>query len=100
MLHCRFALCTGVSRAVLGVVQGSNPGPLVELDFWRTKAENLNSIYDQLQGEKVQKVKPTCTFRYPIRMSLLYTPGAALGCNSQAFVTDHLKVERLRWHAC
>jgi dynein heavy chain len=38
------------------VVQGSNPGPLAELDFWKTKAENLNSIYDQLQGEKVQKV--------------------------------------------
>lgn len=38
------------------MVQGSNPGPLAELDFWKTKAENLNSIYDQLQGEKVQKV--------------------------------------------
>jgi dynein heavy chain len=35
---------------------GVHPGPLVELDFWTERAANLNSIHDQLQGEKIQKV--------------------------------------------
>jgi hypothetical protein len=37
-------------------VPGAHPGPLVELEFWTERAANLNSIHDQLQGEKVQKV--------------------------------------------
>eukprot|EP00899_Mesostigma_viride_P009330 jgi/Mesvir1/18399/Mv14277-RA.1 len=36
--------------------EGLNPGPLVELDFWQAKAANLNSIHEQLSGEKIQKV--------------------------------------------
>ena len=28
--------------------QGNNPGPMTEITFWQNKAENLNSIYDQL----------------------------------------------------
>eukprot|EP00163_Fabomonas_tropica_P031151 TRINITY_DN730_c1_g2_i2.p1 TRINITY_DN730_c1_g2~~TRINITY_DN730_c1_g2_i2.p1 ORF type:complete len:4514 (+),score=1634.66 TRINITY_DN730_c1_g2_i2:234-13775(+) len=35
---------------------GLNPGPLVELDFWAQKAASLQSVYDQLQDPKVQKV--------------------------------------------
>ena len=34
----------------------SNPGPLVELEFWENKAANLNSIHEQLSGEKIRKV--------------------------------------------
>eukprot|EP00951_Prasinocladus_malaysianus_P027610 scaffold248621_cov41-Prasinocladus_malaysianus.AAC.2 len=37
-------------------ISGNHPGPLVELDFWTARAANLNSIFDQLSGEKVQKV--------------------------------------------
>lgn len=28
---------------------GNNPDPLTEIEFWKNKAENLNSIYKQLQ---------------------------------------------------
>lgn len=30
--------------------QGLHPTPDVEIEFWRNKAANLNSIFDQLQG--------------------------------------------------
>ena len=36
--------------------EGLNPGPLVEIDFWQEKAANLNSIHEQLSGDKVRKV--------------------------------------------
>lgn len=32
------------------------PGPLVEIEFWDSKAANLNSIFKQLQGDRVRKV--------------------------------------------
>lgn len=35
---------------------GGDPDPLTELDFWKNKADNLNSIYDQLQSERIKKV--------------------------------------------
>jgi dynein heavy chain len=35
---------------------GSHPGPLAEVAFWTRKANNLNSIQEQLQGEKIRKV--------------------------------------------
>ncbi|KAF5834390.1 hypothetical protein DUNSADRAFT_8976 [Dunaliella salina] len=34
----------------------SYPGPLTELNFWAERAANLNSVHDQLMGEKIQKV--------------------------------------------
>ena len=34
----------------------NHPGPQTEIDFWRNKAKNLNSICDQLAGEKIKKV--------------------------------------------
>lgn len=36
--------------------QGQDPNPLVEIEFWKNKAENLNSIHQQLQSEKISKV--------------------------------------------
>ena len=36
--------------------EGLNPEPSVELRFWKNKAQNLNSIYSQLQYEGVKKV--------------------------------------------
>mmetsp|Transcript_13737 Transcript_13737/g.31794 ORF Transcript_13737/g.31794 Transcript_13737/m.31794 type:complete len:4493 (-) Transcript_13737:49-13527(-) len=35
---------------------GQNSGPQVELEFWYNKAQNLNSIHEQLSGERVRKV--------------------------------------------
>ncbi|CAD7696266.1 unnamed protein product [Ostreobium quekettii] len=35
---------------------GAYPGPLVELDFWTERAENLNSLHRQLTSDKIQKV--------------------------------------------
>lgn len=34
----------------------AHPGPLSELEFWGAKASNLNSIFNQLQGERIRKV--------------------------------------------
>lgn len=33
-----------------------NPGPGQELEFWTNKANNLNSIHEQLNGDKIRKV--------------------------------------------
>ena len=35
---------------------GQDPNPLVEIDFWKNKAENLNSIHTQLHTEKIRRV--------------------------------------------
>ena len=35
---------------------GNDPDPLTELDFWKNKAENLNSIYKQLSATSIKKV--------------------------------------------
>eukprot|EP00741_Cyanophora_paradoxa_P005992 tig00000955_g5810.t1 len=35
---------------------GKNPGPTAEVEFWVNKAANLNSIHEQLSGDKIQKV--------------------------------------------
>jgi dynein heavy chain len=35
---------------------GNNPGPLAEIDFWEKQALNLDSIYDQLNTERIKKV--------------------------------------------
>jgi len=33
-----------------------NPGPGKEVEFWSSKAHNLNSIHNQLNGDKIKKV--------------------------------------------
>ena len=35
---------------------GSHPGPMAELGFWKSVSMNLNSIFEQLQTEKVRRV--------------------------------------------
>jgi dynein heavy chain len=52
-------------------VPGAHPGPLLELDFWTERAANLNSIHDQLQGEKVQKVIRVLQVGGPCRCGIL-----------------------------
>ena len=36
--------------------QGLHPTPDVEIQFWKDKAGNLNSIFEQLQGPKIRRV--------------------------------------------
>jgi len=35
---------------------GNNPDPMTEIDFWKNKSENLNSICEQLNSERIKKV--------------------------------------------
>lgn len=35
---------------------GENPGPLIELAYWKERAKNLNSINQQLNGPRITKV--------------------------------------------
>ena len=36
--------------------RGEDPTPDVEIDFWKHKANNLNSIFDQLQSQRIRRV--------------------------------------------
>jgi dynein heavy chain len=36
--------------------QGLHPTPDVEIEFWKNKAANLNSIFEQLQGPRIRRV--------------------------------------------
>ncbi|CAL8088370.1 unnamed protein product [Calicophoron daubneyi] len=38
------------------LLDGHHPGPLVELDFWKAKVENLDNIYEQLKATKVRQM--------------------------------------------
>lgn len=35
---------------------GKHPDPLTEIDFWKNKSENLNSVCQQLNSERIKKV--------------------------------------------
>ena len=35
---------------------GLNPEPMVEIDFWESRARNLECIFDQLRSPKVRKM--------------------------------------------
>jgi dynein heavy chain len=35
---------------------GLDPDPLVELEFWIAKARNLNSIFTQLESDKMKTI--------------------------------------------
>ncbi|XP_032221173.2 dynein beta chain, ciliary [Nematostella vectensis] len=38
------------------LLEGTNPGPLVELDFWKARAANLECIFEQLHDPKVRRM--------------------------------------------
>lgn len=38
------------------LLQGKNPGPLVEIEFWIARRADLESVVEQLYGEKVLKI--------------------------------------------
>ncbi|KAJ8415860.1 hypothetical protein AAFF_G00404170 [Aldrovandia affinis] len=39
------------------LLKGLDPGPNAELDFWKSRNENIHSIYEQLQSPVVQKMR-------------------------------------------
>ncbi|XP_071813348.1 dynein beta chain, ciliary-like isoform X2 [Apostichopus japonicus] len=39
------------------LLEGLNPGPNVEIQFWKAKCENLDCIFQQLRDPKVRKMK-------------------------------------------
>jgi hypothetical protein len=38
-----------LSNSLFLFFQGQNPGPLVEIEFWKAKAINLENIYEQVR---------------------------------------------------
>ena len=38
------------------LLKGKNPGPLVEIDFWKARMIDLESVVDQLYEDKAQKM--------------------------------------------
>ena len=45
------------------LLEGTNPGPIVELDFWKARAENLECIFEQVERSYCyQKFCACCQF--------------------------------------
>jgi dynein heavy chain len=64
------------------LLDGLNPGPLVEIEFWKAKAANLENIYDQLRDAKTKKMllllEKTNSSYYPAFKDLFKETAAAL----------------------
>eukprot|EP01135_Chromosphaera_perkinsii_P002940 Nk52_evm51s230 gene=Nk52_evmTU51s230 len=44
------------SNSAQPLLEGLEPGPLVECDFWAAKCANLTCIYEQLKDKKIRKI--------------------------------------------
>lgn len=64
------------------LLQGLNPGPLVEIDFWAARRSDLESVVEQLYSEKVLKMsrllEKTRSSYYPAYCSMLESIDQAL----------------------
>lgn len=64
------------------LLQGKNPGPLVEIDFWVARRADLESVVEQLYSDKVLKMsrllEKTLSSYYPAYCSMLQTIDQAL----------------------
>jgi dynein heavy chain len=64
------------------LLQGKNPGPLVEIEFWTARRADLESVVDQLHSDKVLKMsyllEKTLSSYYPSYRSMLQTIDQAL----------------------
>jgi len=54
-----------------------NPGPLAEVEFWKSKAGNLNGIFSQLQSTRIRRVlkvldKSKSTYNAPFAKVIIY----------------------------
>ena len=45
-----------VKSSAQPLLQGLNPGPLVEIDYWKHQVIDLESIVEQMYEEKAQKM--------------------------------------------
>jgi dynein heavy chain len=75
------------------LLEGLNPGPLVEVEFWKAKCINLENIYDQLRSPKTQKMaellEKTQSSYYPAFSELYKETASAL--EEAADIDVHLK---------
>ncbi len=57
------------------LLQGNNPGPLVEIDFWVSRRADLESVVEQLYSDKVLKMsrllEKSLSSYYPAYKSML-----------------------------
>lgn len=57
------------------LLDGQNPGPLVEVDFWKARVVDLESVMDQLITDKAQKMsailEKTQSAYYPALQSMV-----------------------------
>lgn len=64
------------------LLQGTHPSPLIELDFWKARRADLESVVDQLCSEKVVKMgrllEKTLSSYYPAYQSMLNSIYTAL----------------------
>ena len=50
---CILILCVQIDEVLTKdsaeeIEKGNNPGPMTEIQFWKAKCENLESLYDQV----------------------------------------------------
>ena len=61
---------------------GTNPGPMTEIQFWKEKCHNLESLFKQMQAEVTQKMasilKSTNSAYYPSFQSMMSKVVSAL----------------------
>ena len=64
------------------LLQGKNPGPMVEIDFWVARRADLEFVVEQLYSEKVVKMsrllQKSLSSYYPAYCSMLQTIDQAL----------------------
>lgn len=69
-------------NSALVLLQGKNPGPLVEIDFWVDRRADLESVVEQLYSDKVLKMsrllEKTLSSYFPAYCSMLQTIDQAL----------------------
>lgn len=45
-----------IKKSAQPLLEGLNPGPLVEIDFWKHQVIDLESIVEQMYEDKAQKM--------------------------------------------
>ncbi|KAM6050968.1 dynein axonemal heavy chain 9-like [Chlamydotis macqueenii] len=80
------------------LLQGSNPNPKVELEFWKNRCDDLECIYDQLRARKVRNMMEVLE-----RVESSYVPAfKSMLMDVEAALTEaqdiHLHLTPLRRH--
>ena len=83
------------------LLDGKNPGPLVEVDFWKARVLDLESVVDQLDTDKVRKMttllEKTQSSYYPSLQRMVRLIMISLRVTFHLFVVTF--TER-RYHEC